>query len=133
MKGELKVKKALSAVLLAGVMTASVPMTAHADDFFNKSFWKKTGIGALVGTGAAAVTDRSIGKGALVGAGVGAGMHAVDRSSTMQEKPLLRRTSKGAIVGAGVGTAATGIGALPGAAIGAGVGAVSHYFRKWGN
>lgn len=90
---------------------------------------KKGVIGAGVGLGTAALTDGGLLKGGLVGAGVGAGWGAMDRSKTMQRKPLLRHVSKGALAGAGVGAAAGGIGTIPAAMVGAGAGAVTHYVK----
>lgn len=91
---------------------------------------KKGTIGAGIGVGTAAVTDGSMLKGGLVGAGVGAGWGAMDKSRTMQRKPLLRHVSKGALAGAGVGVTAGGIGAIPAALVGAGAGAAVHYIKK---
>jgi hypothetical protein len=99
-----------------------------------KKAWKdpavrKGVIGAGIGLGAAALTDRSLLKGGLIGAGVGAGWGLMDKSATMQQKPLLRYVSKGALAGAGVGAATGGMGVLPAAVLGAGAGAATHYVK----
>src|SRR5262245_13454045 len=121
-------KKATMSLLLTGLL-ASAPLAmaqeyervydAHAHKYVYvpkksigsristgvKKAWrnpviKKGVIGAGIGLGTAAVTDKSMLKGGLVGAGVGAGWGAMDKSSTMQRKPLLRHVSKGALAGA---------------------------------
>lgn len=144
------------AVALFGILTA-MPITAVAGDTYErvydaraqkhvyvpkrtigdrlKNAWRnpmvrKGTIGAGIGLGTAAVTDAGLLKGGLIGAGVGVGFGAMDKSATMQRKPLLRHVSKGALAGAGVGAAAGGIGALPAAVVGAGAGALTHYIKK---
>jgi hypothetical protein len=108
--------------------TMSQKITTGAKKAWQDPVVKKGIIGAGVGLGAAALTDRSKLKGSLVGAGVGAGWGLLDKSKTMQDKPLLRQVSKGALTGAGVG-AATGHKVLPSAVVGAGAGAAVHYVK----
>ena len=91
---------------------------------------KKGTIGAGIGLGTAAVTDGSLGKGALVGAGAGVAVGAMDKSKFFGRHPLGRRAGKGAVIGAGAGSIVGGVGALPGAAIGAGAGSLIHYIKK---
>ncbi len=90
---------------------------------------KKGAVGAGIGVGAAALGDKGLLKGGLIGAGVGAGWGAMDKSQTLQRKPLMRHVSKGALAGAGAGAAMGGLGVLPGAVIGAGAGAATHYVK----
>jgi hypothetical protein len=108
--------------------TMGQKITTGAKKAWQDPVVKKGVIGAGVGLGAAALTDRSLLKGGLVGAGAGAGWGLLDKSKTLQDKPLLRQVSKGALTGAGVG-AATGHKVLPAAVVGAGAGAAVHYVK----
>jgi hypothetical protein len=108
--------------------SVSQKITTGAKKAWQDPVIKKGIIGAGVGLGAAALTDRSMVKGSLVGAGVGAGWALLDKSKTLQDKPLLKQVSKGALTGAGVG-AATGHKVLPAAVLGAGAGAAVHYVK----
>lgn len=96
--------------------------------FFRKPVVKKMTVGTAGGVGLAAVTGHSLVKGGVAGAATGLGVHAVDKSHTMQRKPLARRALKGGIIGTGIGVAA-GAALLPAVAVGAGVGAAYHYIK----
>ena len=97
-------------------------------NFFHKPVVKNMAIGSAAGVGVAAIADHSLLRGGIAGAATGLGVHAVNRSHTMQRKPLLRRALDGGIIGTGVGIAA-GTALLPAAVIGTGVGAAVHYIK----
>lgn len=100
-----------------------------------KNLWgepllKKGIIGAGAGFGAAAIAEKNLMTGSVVGVGVGLGWGVLDDSKTLEHRPLLKSMSKGALAGVGASAVTGGLGALPGAAIGAGIGAVNHYVQK---
>lgn len=95
-------------------------------DWKTKKILKGGLVGAGVGTGAALLTDKPLGKTAVLGAGIGAGTQAVRYSKTLRRHPVLKTAAYGGLAGAGVGhftrSGSIGKGALWGSAIGAGVG-----------
>jgi hypothetical protein len=111
------------------VYVAKPTLSSRVSKAWHNPVVKKGVIGTGIGVGAAALTDHSLLKGGLVGAGVGAGWGVMDKSQTMQQKPLLRKVSKGALAGAGVGAVTGGVGVLPAAILGAGAGAAVHYVQ----
>ena len=87
-------------------------------------------VGAGIGAGAGLLLERNVGKIALVGAGIGAGTQAVRYSSIMQQHPILKTATYGALVGTGVSAATgkkLGTGAVIGGAVGTGVGVLRNY------
>jgi hypothetical protein len=98
-------------------------------DLWQSPTIKKGVMGAGIGLGAAALTERHLGRGSLIGLGVGAGVGAMDESRYFSRHPLVRRTGKGALVGVGAAAATGAAALLPAAAVGAGIGAGIHYIK----
>lgn len=108
-------------------------LSAKISDGFT-DLWKspslKSGIaGAGIGLGAAALTERALVRGTLVGAGYGVGVGLMDESYFFKKHPLMRRTAKGAAIGLGAAVVTSAAALGPAAAVGAGVGAGIHYLK----
>lgn len=92
---------------------------------------KQAAVGAAVGTAASLFSDRtSVLKGAGVGALVGAGTGLVDKSTTLEDKPLARSALKGVAIGTGA-SIISHKSMLKGAILGAGAGTGVHYLKKY--
>lgn len=89
---------------------------------------------AAIGAGAGAILggvskEGSALRGAGYGAAAGLGSGLLDKSQTLNGRPMVKDTLKGAAIGAGA-SAALGKNSLKGAAVGAGSGAVWGWLRK---
>jgi hypothetical protein len=136
------VTTALKTKGLAALLTLSVfgsVAVAHAEGDLRRDLRRdlrnpivrQAAIGAAAGGVVSGVTDRSsILKGVGVGALTGAGTGLVDRSRTLQDRPLLRNSAKGAIIGTGA-SAVLDRSKTRGAVTGAAGGAGYHLLKKY--
>jgi hypothetical protein len=92
---------------------------------------KQAAIGAALGAGAGALTDKStVLRGAGIGVLTGAGSGLIDSSRSLEGKPLVKSGLKGAVIGTGA-SAVTRNNKLKGAAIGGAAGAGVHVIRDY--
>lgn len=94
---------------------------------------KQALIGAAVGGATGLLSDRtSVLRGMGIGALVGTGTGLIDKSTTLEDKPLARRALKGAVIGTGA-SAVSRRGAMRGALLGAAAGGGYHFLKDYLN
>lgn len=116
--------------VLATLVAVSVMATSYALEPTTKTVVKHAAIGAGAGAILGGVSkEGSALRGAGFGAAAGVGSGLLEKSQTLNGRPMIRDTLKGAAIGAGA-SAAMGKNSVKGAAVGAGSGAVWGWLRK---